>query len=515
MTTARHPLVRILAGTAAVFVLCFSVVTPAQAILPAVAVVEAAVWVGGILIRVAGRRVITSVGVAANDALWASRVVSTTRGVKTLAIGAAAAVGGSEYEYEIQADKNTPLETPSLATPPQGQGSGTSEEDPIAYDNPVVALEFTLRWAGSWMGSDGGLWNENRKFTSVAEAVTELNRVSDAVKPGRWVYRDLRTVAPNAYKDAINENIGWKYQRWGENDYYVIAPPAIIRSARDANGNVCAYPLPANPPVGCDTPGNIHEFVGSYQYTGFTLKEGPDQIRRIVFDGKRFSPDPTDPDWKNYSPDEYKYGFSFTNRSSPNTRVEILPHQGGLSLTAATQAGPDVIYRRLALTAEGNLSSVEESTYTNENVGTLYTNKPSLLPHTDPSTGTSPGTNPGTTPNITFPDDYARENTNKSISTNTADIKNFLGDTNGDLEDPPEPDADQIRFSFFGNTFDNLLAWRLPPHASQCPTASFALWGSLYVVESHCTIFQNQAAPLSMAMLVVWMVLALYIVLKA
>lgn len=511
MTTTPTRLTRTLAALAAVLVLCFSVVTPAQALAPIVwGAAEVGSFVTGVVIRAAGRQALTSVGVAASDAAWITRLASLANTVKTLLIGSDTQ---ASYQYEIQAGGG-PIEPPPLATPPTGSGSGVSEEDPLPYDSPLVTPEFTIRWE-SWMGNDGGLWNNNRKFTSISEAVSELNRVSNVVNPGEWVYRDLRTFAPGEYTRVSNQEVGWKYHRWGADNYYVIAAPAIIRSSKDDYGVVCPYPLPSKPPVGCDRPGNIHSFIGAYQLTGFPLKEGPDRVRRITYDGSRLAPDTADPDWEGYSPDQYKFGFAFTSKADPNTRLEVVPYKSGLSVTAATQVGPDVRYRRMELTSDGKLAAVDEATYTNENLSTIYTNKPGLLPYTDPNGGTTPGTGTGTTPTITFPDDYARENTTKSIATTTNDIKTYLNDTTGDLEDPPEPDSDQLKNRFFDGTFDNLLGWRLPPHTSQCPTASFRLWGNPYVVDSHCAIYQNQAATLSAIMAAVWVVLALFVVLKA
>lgn len=147
----------------------------------------------------------------------------------------------------------------------------------------------------------------------------------------------------------------------------------------------------------------------------------------------------------------------------------------------------------------------------------------------DPATGL-PVLNPapsGTTFNpsspsgsaITFPSDYART----GEASNAADgIKTKLDTLHGDLSsttnigDPVEPTSGDM--PGWGSTFSGLLGWQLPAHGSSCPTPSLDLafmgLGS-HAMTMHCTLINNHFDALNAAMMVVWTVLALFVVLRA
>lgn len=157
-------------------------------------------------------------------------------------------------------------------------------------------------------------------------------------------------------------------------------------------------------------------------------------------------------------------------------------------------------------------------------------------PLTDPTavtntpTVTVDGTKPAVT-DIKFPTDYARQG---EAQTAANSLKNSL-DSNGDkiktaiengykvedatLVDPDIKAESELTDSFFKTTFNPLLGWTVPGHASQCPTAdlSFTMFGHYtpLMLNAHCSIFESVRGVLSTTMIVVWVVVAMFIVLGA
>lgn len=122
---------------------------------------------------------------------------------------------------------------------------------------------------------------------------------------------------------------------------------------------------------------------------------------------------------------------------------------------------------------------------------------------------------------ITFPNDYARTGEAQTAANTLApkldSIHHDLSDTVA-VVDPVAPVAGDM--PSWGNTFTNLLSWHLPAHSSACPQPSMDLSGVLgsghvYTMTAHCDLFNNNAAPLHAAMVVVFSVLAVLIVLRA
>jgi hypothetical protein len=121
----------------------------------------------------------------------------------------------------------------------------------------------------------------------------------------------------------------------------------------------------------------------------------------------------------------------------------------------------------------------------------------------------------GTTVNVTFPSDYAKDGTVAGIK----DVLENLTKTETAPQDPTPLDAAELKSQFFGGTFDGLLAWRLPPHASECATADldFSLFGREFSLrlDSHCALAEKSRGAMSAIMLVAWSLGALFIVLRA
>lgn len=128
------------------------------------------------------------------------------------------------------------------------------------------------------------------------------------------------------------------------------------------------------------------------------------------------------------------------------------------------------------------------------------TTNTSILTQTPTSTSTA-------TQAIQFPNDYNRESTQQ-------DIRDKLANSQ-DVADPVQPSDSQFNDSFFKDTFAGLLAWQLPAHTSECPTGSFGWNDHQYTIDAHCHLIRDHWGLLSQAMAVVWIIVALFIVLRA
>jgi hypothetical protein len=121
-----------------------------------------------------------------------------------------------------------------------------------------------------------------------------------------------------------------------------------------------------------------------------------------------------------------------------------------------------------------------------------------------------------------FPDDYARDATVAAgnatlgqINTRLGDIKTQLTTDGNTPSDPTSRGQSDIEGVFFPGTFDSLKGWTMPARAVACPTWSFTIWGHGYTIESHCGLIENQRAVVSTICLLVYALIALFIVLGA
>lgn len=132
------------------------------------------------------------------------------------------------------------------------------------------------------------------------------------------------------------------------------------------------------------------------------------------------------------------------------------------------------------------------------------------------ATGTPIGAPVGSGDKIQFPDDYAREATLQTSVQRLTQIQDAL--TKTDSQAPTDPSAktqSDIESVFFQNTFQGLLTWQLPARSVACPTWSFTLWSHSYTIDAHCTLIEQQRAVMSSICLLVYGLVALFIVLGA
>ena len=157
------------------------------------------------------------------------------------------------------------------------------------------------------------------------------------------------------------------------------------------------------------------------------------------------------------------------------------------------------------------------SVSTQTSPGSLASPSASSVPtSTDPQTQPTTSENTPTVqtqdgqviPEFQFPSDYAREPT-------VQQIRDALTQQKPAPDDPTSRTGSEIGDQFFKTTFDALKGWSLPGHSSQCPTGSFAAFGSTHVIDAHCGLINSHWGTLQAAMLVVWSIAALWIVLRA
>ncbi len=121
-----------------------------------------------------------------------------------------------------------------------------------------------------------------------------------------------------------------------------------------------------------------------------------------------------------------------------------------------------------------------------------------------------------------FPDDYARDATVAAgnavlgqINTKLADIKTQLTTDGMQPSDPTPRSQGDVEGIFFPGTFDPLKSWSMPARSVACPTWSFTIWSHSYTLDSHCSLIENQRAVVSTICLLVYALIALFIVLGA
>lgn len=124
-------------------------------------------------------------------------------------------------------------------------------------------------------------------------------------------------------------------------------------------------------------------------------------------------------------------------------------------------------------------------------------------PGTDPDPGTDPGgqgSNPGGTPSADI---------NVDVSVDFGPDPGVPAPALSDI-----PTAEHILSPVF-RLFPSLQSFEMPAHSGECPTATFELWGDTYVIDAHCSVFEEHRALIQSVMGAVWLLFALFIVLEA
>jgi hypothetical protein len=214
-----------------------------------------------------------------------------------------------------------------------------------------------------------------------------------------------------------------------------------------------------------------------------------------------FLPDSADPDWS--SAEKANFGTSpaaikFVGAAGV---VAVERNATGVQISSAAQNNADIISRTAQLNGEAVPVSVTEQIAKNKALSEYLLNQAA-------ASGAASNS-------VTFPSDYARQGEAASAASAVNAQIAHLGESSAAPAEPVVPAASGFADVFFPSTFSNLTAWQLPGHASQCPTSSFSAFGQSFTIDAHCGLLADHSAPLEAAMVVVWSLLALFIVLRA
>lgn len=211
-----------------------------------------------------------------------------------------------------------------------------------------------------------------------------------------------------------------------------------------------------------------------------------------------------------------------------------------LKVTPTTNGGSTVQYKQQTVDSVSNTSTTTQ-TFTVDSAANItsavqtsayesLTVDPATQTATVTTTGTGTPTAQASQQAITFPSDYARtgeaataaQPVTNAVNAQSAKLDTLHHDLTDTVAAPADlavPSSSQFEDAFFKGTFTNLLAWRLPVHAGICPTAVFDynLFGSHQhlVMDAQCTIAESVRSVLSTVMIVVFTIVALFLVLGA
>lgn len=443
------------------------------AVIPvAVYVVETGVEVGAELLLANAQRSVfarIATSIAENPSAWAGAVNGAALAER--AISYAYGPSSNPGKYEIPATAETPVPKPdpvTVTTPPPGWNG------PAFFNGPVLDCYSSWTTTAFQVGPVG-----RSTMADLAAAYMALCPAASGYITG-VVAADGRPYLNVAGRDSIS-GAGMYIP-----GYYV--------------------PVVSNCPPG-----------SSLFHTGVCQGEEPDGKFRFNRGPSGFSPDLTDPDWNGKVPSGWLgQGQSIVLQGTVGGKpaeVTFYPTEAGTQVDVkvqSTNALGQPFVRHAFLESAGDGTIVNSSLQTQQNA---------TMPSASGTTGSTP------TFEVTFPDDYARDQSIADVATQLSDISGGIGDINNNMarmmeeapppEDPVTRTSQEIKDAFFNGTFTDLLGWRLPAHANSCPVWSVDLFGNSYAIDQHCVLLESHRDELGAIFMAVWVVLALAIVLSA
>lgn len=429
----------------------------AYAILPALIFAETAIE--SFVIRSVATQTVATVATAANDASWAATFLSWLNGglaVSTIVLMSPT----STYEVELSGDGGADLTyapmSPNLFWRLNQSISANDSADNISHtpNLPYVASidQAVLNWI-TW----ASVYLPNEIFTPLP---CDVNIASSAGCPMQ-VY--------------VGNKVFWTTQQ----------------SLDDAAFYGYVHPPGATSPM------------------QFQEREETDNHKRILGTPGHWSADTTDPDWSAADIAQLTNvsALRFGGVTGSNSVLDFSAGVDGLNLKyqQAVSAGN---VRQLSLSTDVNGVPFDVQVY--QGAGAVV----------DPAAADATGTTPATG-TIQFPNDYARAGEAAYAANILAPKLDTLHQdlsTTANVADPL--DIDPATMPSFGTTFDNLRSFNLPAHASTCPAPEIDLSGVLgagkvYQFNAHCQLVQDHFGALQASMMVVWSMLALFVVLRA
>lgn len=455
---------------AALCIAFFACVSPVQAALPALVLVEvAAEFGGGLILQNVARQVIVSIGVAANDASW---IQLGTLAARVLGILRLASSGGTVYEVPMQAD--TPVPSP-VSRPPVGDPG--SYDNPLHFSDPAVVYTVTatnLCEVQNWRSTDGLTHKLPVGTYSAASLLAACQAVQAFSADSSYLPVTAQEVEPGTV-DPVCQTFG----------------------AGASSFQICALRFML------DYGGYIADLVGPGGHSGVSVqvKEGPDGVKRLARSSSGFLPDVNDPDWTQAEKDAWSSPSAVQFRNAASSQfVNLSVEADKMVIRSSSAASADALVRQATFNAEALPVAVSEQ----------------LVKNTSPDAAIAAATSGSNTGSqtVTFPDDYARQSTLQSVDSGIATLHRDLTDSTN-IDDPSIPEQSQFTDNFFADTFDGLKGWSLPGHSSQCPAGTFTWNSTSYTFDAHCQLVNNHFGALQASMAVVWTLLALFIVLKA
>lgn len=238
----------------------------------------------------------------------------------------------------------------------------------------------------------------------------------------------------------------------------------------------------------------------------------------------------------------------FSSPDADSVPSYVVPSEGAVYAKGTNSSGQPVMIK-YAVSADGTKTYVTHYTQSEDAAQTTVKTQSITV---DTATGVvtagtigtaagsiSPGATAGSVPTVAtgaavtsgssnvqplvLPTDYARAgeaaSAASSINTKLDTLHRDLTEKGADVADPVSPDAAAFSSAFFSGTFADLLSWRLPAHTSECPTVTFdyMMFSSHQVhhMDSQCTIAEQIRPVLSVVMVVVWTIVALFVLLEA
>jgi len=241
----------------------------------------------------------------------------------------------------------------------------------------------------------------------------------------------------------------------------------------------------------------------------------PDNIQDFKANANGGSPTYTpDDDADNNSPDKYPL-----DQPSPDTiNLGTIDGSGRPVQISAqiTPTGTKVNVQNQV--ADGNGNSYVKNTQYNYNTSGQYVGEQSTSAPGSLQSGGSNGTytpSTGTANPVQFPNDYAKtgeaQSAANSINGKLDTIHNDLTNTNNAADGSgTEPSYD----SGLDTSFEGLKGWQLPVHTSTCPTGSFNAFSHTFTLDAQCTVMEQVKPTLSIAMIAVWLIAALFLILS-